>query len=301
MAVSEYEVENLFIERLGTIGYQFIQLRDYAEVKKNFKDQLQKFNKAAIIESKGNSELSDSEFDRLLTQIENKTVFDSAKILRDKQLLELDNGKTVYIEFLSKDTERNIYQVTHQVTMDKEHQGDVVYKNRYDVTVLINGLPLVQIELKRPGVEINEAINQINRYRRYSFRGLFRFIQCFVVSNSIQTKYFANENETNADGTYKAIGCSSNFVYKQINTILCKPLYLPQKSKIRTPVKADFIIYFSLYRGSDFDIIEAKGLCKPNLRFTQNHKNPQAILKSLVLSLFILISPPIFRVLSDTC
>ena len=90
MAVSEYEVENLFIERLGTIGYQFIQLRDYAEVKKNFKDQLQKFNKAAIIESKGNSELSDSEFDRLLTQIENKTVFDSAKILRDKQLLELD-------------------------------------------------------------------------------------------------------------------------------------------------------------------------------------------------------------------
>ena len=205
MAVSEYEVENLFIERLGTIGYQFIQLRDYAEVKKNFKDQLQKFNKAAIIESKGNSELSDSEFDRLLTQIENKTVFDSAKILRDKQLLELDNEKTVYIEFLSKDTERNIYQVTHQVTMDKEHQGDVVYKNRYDVTVLINGLPLVQIELKRPGVEINEAINQINRYRRYSFRGLFRFIQCFVVSNSIQTKYFANENETNADGTYKAI------------------------------------------------------------------------------------------------
>ena len=135
MAVSEYEVENLFIERLGTIGYQFIQLRDYAEVKKNFKDQLQKFNKAAIIESKGNSELSDSEFDRLLTQIENKTVFDSAKILRDKQLLELDNGKTVYIEFLSKDTERNIYQVTHQVTMNKEHQGDVVYKNRYDVTV----------------------------------------------------------------------------------------------------------------------------------------------------------------------
>lgn len=76
-------------------------------------------------------------------------------------------------------------------------------------------------------------------------------------------------------------GCSSNFVYKQINTILCKPLYLPQKSKIRTPVRADFIIYFSLYRGSDFDIIEAKGLCKPNLRFTQNYKNPH--LNSMVL------------------
>ena len=142
MAVSEYEVENLFIERLGTIGYQFIQLRDYAEVKKNFKDQLQKFNKAAIIESKGNSELSDSEFDRLLTQIENKTVFDSAKILRDKQLLELDNGKTVYIEFLSKDTERNIYQVTHQVTMDKEHQGMLYTKIAMMLRYLLMVFPL---------------------------------------------------------------------------------------------------------------------------------------------------------------
>ena len=125
--------------------------------------------------------------------------------MRDKQVLELDNGKRIYIEFLSKDIDRNIYQVTHQVTMDKDHMNEVVYKNRYDVTVLINGLPLVQIELKRPGVEINEAINQINRYRRYSFRGLFHFIQCFVVSNSIQTKYFANENETNADGTYLSL------------------------------------------------------------------------------------------------
>lgn len=100
--------------------------------------------------------------------------------MRDKQVLELDNGKRIYIEFLSKDIDRNIYQVTHQVTMDKDHMNEVVYKNRYDVTVLINGLPLVQIELKRPGVEINEAINQINRYRRYSFRGLFHFIQCFA-------------------------------------------------------------------------------------------------------------------------
>lgn len=101
--------------------------------------------------------------------------------------------------------------------MDKDHMNEVVYKNRYDVTVLINGLPLVQIELKRPGVEINEAINQINRYRRYSFRGLFHFIQCFVVSNSIQTKYFANENETNADGTYKAILKSLAFFWTDAN------------------------------------------------------------------------------------
>lgn len=205
MATNEYKVESLFIERLGTIGYKYIELKNYTEVMLNFKVQLEEFNKEEIIKGKGTQELSVAEFDRLRTQIENKTVYESAKILRDKQVLELDNGKRIYIEFLSKDIDRNIYQVTHQVTMDKDHLSEVVYKNRYDVTVLINGLPLVQIELKRPGVEINEAINQINRYRRYSFRGLFHFIQCFVVSNSIQTKYFANENESNADGTYKAL------------------------------------------------------------------------------------------------
>ena len=79
--------------------------------------------------------------------------------------------------------------------MDKDHKDDVYYKNRYDVTVIINGLPLVQVELKRPGVEINEAINQINKYRKFSFKGLFRYLQLFVVSNSDQTKYFCNENE----------------------------------------------------------------------------------------------------------
>ena len=219
MAISEYEVENLFIERLGTIGYKYIELKNYTEVMLNFKAQLEVFNKEEIMKAKGVAELSTAEFDRLRTQIENKTVYESAKILRDKQVLELDNGKRIYIEFLSKDIDRNIYQVTHQVTMDKDHMNEVVYKNRYDVTVLINGLPLVQIELKRPGVEINEAINQINRYRRYSFRGLFHFIQCFVVSNSIQTKYFANENETNADGTYKAILKSLAFFWTDANNV----------------------------------------------------------------------------------
>lgn len=217
MAVSEYEVENLFIERLETIGYKYVELQNYTDVLLNFKAQLEEFNKEEIIKGKGIAELSVAEFDRLRTQIENKTVYESAKILRDKQILELDNGKRIYIEFLSKDIDRNIYQVIHQVTMDKDHMNEVVYKNRYDVTVLINGLPLIQIELKRPGVEINEAINQINRYRRYSFRGLFHFIQCFVVSNSVQTKYFANENETNADGTYKAILKSLAFFWTDVN------------------------------------------------------------------------------------
>ena len=127
------------------------------------------------------------------------------------------------MDFFSFDTEKNIYQVSHQITMDPNHKDDVSYKNRYDVTILINGLPMIQIELKRPGVEINEAINQINRYRKFSFKGLFRYLQIFVVSNSVQTKYFCNENEMD-NGKYNPILKSLVFFWtddknKRINTL----------------------------------------------------------------------------------
>lgn len=201
---TEYEVEKLFIERLCEIGYEYIELKNYDEVLENFREQIALFNKEKLIEKKGEAYLTDSEFSRLLTYIDNHTVYESAKILRDQYVLLLDNNETVYIDFLSDDSTRNIFQVTHQVTMDPAHKDDVVYKNRYDVTVIINGLPLIQIELKRPGVEINEAINQINRYRKFSFKGIFRYLQLFVVSNSVQTKYFSNENEM-AGGEYNPI------------------------------------------------------------------------------------------------
>lgn len=170
---SEYEVEDMFIERLEGIGYQFIKMRNYDDVLNNFRTQLAKFNAKKLEEAGHTAAFSDAEFQRILIHVENHSVYESAKILRDKYVLELDDGNTVYIDFFSSDTTRNIYQVTHQVTMDPDHKNDVVYKNRYDVTVLINGLPIVQIELKRPGVEINEAINQINRYRKFSFNGAF--------------------------------------------------------------------------------------------------------------------------------
>ena len=202
--LSEYDVENLFIERLESIGYTFVKLGNYEDVISNFREQLAKFN-AKKLEEKGHAaSFSDAEFNRIMIHVDNHSVYESAKILRDKFVLLLDNGEDVYIEFFSSNTDKNIYQVTHQVTIDKEHKNDVVYKNRYDVTVLINGLPLIQIELKRPGVEINEAINQINRYRKFSFKGVFRYIQLFVVSNSVQTKYFCNENEM-MDGKYNPI------------------------------------------------------------------------------------------------
>ena len=220
---SEYDVEIKFIERLEGIGYEYIELKNYDDVIKNFREKLIKFNSKKLIEAKGTAEMSDTEFNRVLIYIENKSVYESAKILRDKYILSLDNGKTVYLDFFSFDTDRNIYQVSHQITMDKDHKDDVEYKNRYDVTVLINGLPLVQIELKRPGVEINEAINQINRYRKFSFRGIFRYLQLFVVSNSVQTKYFCNENEME-NGQYNPILKSLVFFWtdeenKRINTL----------------------------------------------------------------------------------
>ena len=221
--ISEYEVETKFIDRLESIGYEYVELKNYNDVIDNFREQLTRFNEAKIKEAKGSASLSDAEFERVLIYLDNKSVYESAKILRDKYVLSLDNGKTVYLDFFSSDTDRNIYQVSHQITMDKDHKDDVCYKNRYDVTVLINGLPVVQIELKRPGIEINEAINQINRYRKFSFKGLFRYLQIFVVSNSVQTKYFCNENEME-NGMYNPILKSLVFFWtdeknKRINTL----------------------------------------------------------------------------------
>ena len=223
MPISEYKVEELFIDKLKGMGYTFIPLKDYDDVLTNLQEQITAINAQKLVEAKGNAKISESEFKRVLIHLDNHSVYESAKLLRDKFVLTLDNGKTVYLDFFSHDADRNIFQVAHQITMDPAHKDDVVYKNRYDVTILINGLPLVQIELKRPGVEISEAINQINRYRKFSFKGLFRYLQLFVVSNSVQTKYFCNENEM-SDGLYQPILKSLVFFWtdernKRINTL----------------------------------------------------------------------------------
>ena len=221
--ISEYDVETKFIDRLESIGYQYTDLAHYDDVLANCREQLAAFNAVKLKEAKGSASFSDAEWNRVLIHLDNHSVYESAKLLRDNYVLTLDNGKTVYLDFFSYDTDRNIYQVAHQITMDPAHKDDVSYKNRYDVTVLINGLPLIQVELKRPGVEINEAINQINRYRKFSFKGLFRYLQLFVVSNSVQTKYFCNENEMQ-DGMYNPILKSLVFFWtddknKRINTL----------------------------------------------------------------------------------
>lgn len=179
---SEAELENRLIKKLETQGYDRVFIDDYASLENNFRKQLDQFNISAL----NNEPLTDKEFERVLNILNGKSVLQSAIKLREKIDFDRDDGTKIYLRLISENIEDNIYQVSNQITV----QGK--YKNRYDVTILVNGLPLVQIELKRSGVDINEAINQIDRYRIHSYKGLFHYVQIFVVSNSVETRYFAN-------------------------------------------------------------------------------------------------------------
>ena len=183
---SEARLENRMIDQLVKQGYEQVQIDDVNSLEENFREQVNKHNK---IELKG-KDLSDKEFERLMVKISGKGVFQSAKELRQKQDIQRDDGTIIYIElFNTKDWCKNTFQVTHQTTVEGK------YTNRYDVTILINGLPLVQVELKRSGIDMKEAFNQIKRYKRHSYFGLYKFIQLFVISNGVDTKYFANGDQ----------------------------------------------------------------------------------------------------------
>lgn len=182
---SEAQLELNMLKQLEKQDYTPIKINSYDELVANFRVQLNHFN-AKKLEGKP---LTDVEFERLMNKIDGKSIFDSAKILRDKQLIEREDGSQLYLElFNKKDWCKNIFQVTSQTTVTEK------YTNRYDVTLLINGLPLVQVELKRRGLDFNEAFNQIQRYRKHSYKGLMRFIQIFVISNGMDTKYFSNSD-----------------------------------------------------------------------------------------------------------
>lgn len=183
---SEARLEDKMIDQLVKQGYEKVQIDDVESLERNFRNQVNKHNK---IELKG-KDLSDKEFEKLMVKISGKGVFQSAKELRQKQDIQRDDGSIVYIElFNTKDWCKNLFQVTHQTTVEGK------YTNRYDVTILINGLPLVQIELKRRGIDMKEAFNQIKRYKRHSYFGLYKYIQLFIISNGVDTKYFANGDQ----------------------------------------------------------------------------------------------------------
>lgn len=182
---SEAQLEEQLIEQLKNQDYNRVTIEDESTLLENFKVQFELFNKNNL-EGKP---LSEKEWERVLNHINGKSIFESAKILRDKFTLERDDGTKPYLKLFDDDYTKNIYQVTNQTTVVGK------YTNRYDVTLLINGLPLIQIELKRRGGDIKEAVNQIMRYRKHSYQGLYHFIQLFVVSNGVDTKYFANSDK----------------------------------------------------------------------------------------------------------
>jgi len=188
---SELQLENNLIKQLVGLGYHKVTVIDGSALVANLKSQLEKFNQLTF---------SDKEFDKILNHLEKGNVFEKSKTLRGRFQFENDRGEATYIRFFdSENWNDNLFQVTNQITQEG------TYKNRYDVTLLVNGLPLVQIELKRRGLEIKEAFNQIIRYQKHSFwsnYGLFQYVQLFIISNGVNTKYLANNELQSVKQTF---------------------------------------------------------------------------------------------------
>ncbi|WP_168407755.1 type I restriction endonuclease subunit R [Acinetobacter indicus] len=182
---SEYQLENELISQLKQLGYASVTLKDESQLLSNLKTQVERAN--------GLAPLSETEWKQVISFLNTGTVFERAKNLRDLFPVKFDDGTSKHLFFLSDDPSKNIYQVTNQITVD--HRDFNGRTSRFDVTLLVNGLPLVQIELKKRGMEIAEAFNQTQRYIREAYwagQGLFGFIQLFVISNGANTRYYSN-------------------------------------------------------------------------------------------------------------
>ena len=188
---SEADLERELINDLKNQGYEFIELKNPTNMLDNVRVQLQALNKTTF---------SDEEWQRFVEAYLDKpsdTMIDKARKIHDDYIHDFvfDNGRIQNIYLLDK---KNISHNKAQIIKQFEQTGQ--YTNRYDVTILVNGLPLVQIELKRRGVAIREAFNQIGRYAKESFNSdnsLYKYLQLFVISNGTDTRYFANT--TNRD------------------------------------------------------------------------------------------------------
>ena len=230
----EQILEEQLVAQLQKLGYDLVHIKDETELIANLKNQLEKHN---------NIQFSPKEFEKVLNILSKGSVFEKAKTLREKQHIVRDNGDNLYFQFINTGYWcQNRFQVTHQVSMEG------TYKNRYDVTLLINGLPLVQIELKRRGLELKEAFNQINRYQRHSFganSALFQYVQLFVISNGVNTKYYANNRHQSFKQTFYWTdvenkrqtnilnGFTDTFLEPcHISKMICKYIVLNETSKI---------------------------------------------------------------------
>ncbi len=231
---TEGMLENQLLAQLQTMGYSLVSITNEKELIANLKTQLEKHN---------NTTFSAQEFERVLNILSKGSVFEKAKTLREPQRIVRDNGESCNFEFIKQDFWcQNEFQVTHQVTMEGK------YENRYDITILINGLPLVQIELKRRGLGLKEAFNQINRYQAHSFgasAALFQYIQIFVISNGVNTKYYANNkiqtfkqtfywtDKENKHLTNVLNGFTSSFLEPcHLSKMICKYIVLNETYKV---------------------------------------------------------------------
>ena len=183
---SEAQLEQAFIDLLKDQAYEYLPIATEADVIANLRTQLELLNKV---------QFTDTEWERFFLESisgERDGILEKTRRIQEDHIrvLTRDNGETKNIYLLDK---KNIHNNKLQVINQYEIEG--VRANRYDVSILVNGLPLVHVELKRRGVDIREAFNQINRYQRDSFwagSGLFEYVQLFVISNGTYTKYYSN-------------------------------------------------------------------------------------------------------------
>ena len=209
---SEAELEKEFIKLLQEQSYEYLTIHYEKDLIDNLRVQLEKLN---------HYKFSDNEWNRFFNESvanPNDHIIEKTRTIHEDEIknLKRDDGTTKNIRLIDKDNiHNNSLQVINQYVVD-----DGTYKNRYDVTILVNGLPLVHVELKRRGVAIKEAFNQINRYQRDSFWagcGLFEYVQIFVISNGTNTKYYSNTTRfnhiKNSSSTTKKAKTSNSFEF----------------------------------------------------------------------------------------
>lgn len=192
---SEAQLEAEFIRLLVELGYERLTIHKEKDLIENLRRQLEKLN---------DYQFSDDEWNRLFTEVlanSKDGIVEKTRLIQEDhvQVLRRDNGESKNIMLIDKKCiHNNSVQVINQYVVSTEDGAN--HDNRYDVTILVNGLPLIHIELKRRGVPIREAFNQINRYQRDSFwaaSGLYEFVQIFVISNGTNTKYYSNTTRFN--------------------------------------------------------------------------------------------------------
>ncbi len=209
---SESQLEEEFINILQSQGYEYAHIHNEKDLIANLRVQIEKLN---------DYHFSDGEWERFFKEnIANSTddiVDKTDTIQRDNvKILKKDDGTDKNITIIDKENiHKNIVQVINQYAVNESdsNANGPARSNRYDVTILVNGLPMVHIELKRRGVPIREAFNQINRYARDSFwagSGLFGYVQIFVISNGTETKYYSNSTRNNAYNEQKSKGSSKS-------------------------------------------------------------------------------------------